>query len=152
MKELDLQDKYLINFFCERPDGLQYKEAKANTVSSNFFVMEDLKQFISESSLNKANYKKLLKKFDSEKALLEAFTDFLDEKIKSSMNMAIFINTNKSVTFEGVKLHLFYPSGSEMEEDKLFAQNVFSVVQELPYTFKYEGKQRFSFRPDLSFF
>lgn len=152
MKELDLQDKYLINFFCERPDGLQYKEAKANTVSSNFFVMEDLKQFISETSLNKANYKKLLKKFDSEKALLEAFTDFLDEKIKSSMNMAIFINTNKSVTFEGVKLHLFYPSGSEMEEDKLFAQNVFSVVQELPYTFKYEGKQRFSFRPDLSFF
>ncbi|MBU1761356.1 MAG: type I restriction endonuclease subunit R, partial [Bacteroidetes bacterium] len=152
MKELELQDKYLINFFCERPDGLQYKEAKANTVSSNFFVMEDLKQFISESSLNKANYKKLLKKFDSEKALLEAFTDFLDEKIKSSMNMAIFINTNKSVTFEGVKLHLFYPSGSEMEEDKLFAQNVFSVVQELPYTFKYDGKQCFSFRPDLSFF
>jgi type I restriction enzyme R subunit len=152
MKELDLQDKYLINFFCERPDGLQYKEAKANTVSSNFFVMEDLKQFISETTLNKANYKKLLKKFDSEKALLETFTDFLDEKIKSSMNMAIFINTNKSVTFEGVKLHLFYPSGSEMEEDKLFAQNVFSVVQELPYTFKYEGKQRFSFRPDLSFF
>lgn len=152
MKELDLQDKYLINFFCERPDGLGYKEAKANTVSSNFFVMEDLKHFISETSLNKSNYKKLLKKFDSEKSLLEAFTDFLDEKIKSSMNMAIFINTNKSVTFEGVKLHLFYPSGSEMEEDKLFAQNVFSVVQELPYSFKYDGKQRFSFRPDLSFF
>ncbi len=152
MKELDLQDKYLMNFFCERPDGLQYKEAKANTVSPNFFVMEDLKQFISETSLNKANYRKLLKKFDSEKALLEAFTAFLDEKIKSSMNMAIFINTNKSVTFEGVKIHLFYPSGSEMEEDKLFAQNIFSVVQELPYTFKYDGKQRFSFRPDLSFF
>ena len=152
MKELDLQDKYLINFFCERPDGLQYKEAKANTISSNFFVMEDLKQFISETSLNKSNYKKLLKKFDSEKALLEAFTDFIDEKIKSSMNMAIFINTNKSVTFEGIKLHLFYPSGSEMEEDKLFDQNVFSVVQELPYTFKFDGKLRFSFRPDLSFF
>lgn len=152
MKELDLQDKYLINFFCERPDGLLYKEAKANTVSSNFFVMEDLKQFISETSLNKSNYKILLKKYVSEKALLEAFTAFLDEKIKSSMNMAIFINTNKSVTFEGVKLHLFYPSGSEMEEDKLFAQNVFSVVQELPYSFKYNGKKLFSFRPDLSFF
>lgn len=157
MKELDLQDKYLINFFCERPDGLQYKEAKANTVSPNFFVIEDLKHFISETTLNKSNYKKLLKKFDSEKLLLEAFTEFLDEKIKSSMNMAIFINTNKSVTFEGVKLHLFYPSGSEMEEDNLFAQNIFSVVQELPYTFKYqnEGKlnlSKFSFRPDLSFF
>ena len=152
MKELDLQDKYLINFLCERPDGLHYKEAKANTVSPQFFIIEDLKHFISETELNKSNYKKLLKKFPSEKDLLNAFTLFLDEKIKSSMNMAVFINTNKSVTFEGIKLHLFYPSGSEFEEDKLFEQNIFSVVQELPYSFKYEGKQYFSFRPDLSFF
>lgn len=92
MKELDLQDKYLINFFCERKDGLKYQEAKANTVSPKFFITEDLKHFISETSLNKAAYKKLLKKFDSEKELLDAFTDFLDEKIKSSMNMAVFIN------------------------------------------------------------
>lgn len=152
MKELDLQDKYLINFLCERPDGLRYKEAKANTVSSQFFIIEDLKQFISETDLNKSNYKKLLKKFSTEKDLLNSFVMFLDEKVKSSMNMAIFINTYKSVTFEGVKLHLFYPSGSEFEEDKLFDQNIFSVVQELPYSFKYEGKQYFSFRPDLSFF
>lgn len=152
MKELDLQDKYLIHFLCERPDGLRYKEAKANTVSPNFFIVEDLRQFISETDLNKTNYKKLLKKFDSEKDLLNAFTAFLNEKVKSSINMAVFINTNKSVTFEGIKLHLFYPSGSEFEEDKLFDQNIFSVVQEMPYTFKHNGKQHFSFRPDLSFF
>ncbi len=152
MKELDLQGKYLVNFLCERPDGLHYREAKANTVSPQFFIIEDLKHFISETELNKGNYKKLLRKFNSEKDLLNAFALFLDEKIKSSMNMAVFINTYKSVTFEGVKLHLFYPSGSEFEEDKLFEQNIFSVVQELPYSFKYEGKQHFSFRPDLSFF
>lgn len=153
MNELDLQDKYLVHFFCERPDGLQYKEAKANTVSAKFFINEDLKYFISETSLNKDNYKKLLRKFsNNEKELLTAFTSFLDEKVKSSMNMALFINTNKSVTFEGIKLHLFYPSGSETYEDKLFDENVFSIVQELPYTFKYEGNTRFSFRPDLSFF
>lgn len=152
MKELDLQDKYLINYFCERKDGLQYKEAKANIVSPKFFITEDLKYFISETSLNKSNYKKLLKKFDSEKELMDVFTSFLDEKIKSSMNMAVFINTNKSVTFEGVKLHLFYPSGSVLQEDKLFDENIFAVVQELPYVFKHEGKTRFSFRPDLSFF
>lgn len=152
MKELDLQDKYLINFFCERKDGLQYKEAKANTVSPKFFITEDLKYFISETSLNKSNYKKLLKKFDSEKELMDAFTSFLDDKIKSSMNMAVFINSNKSVTFEGVKLHLFYPSGSVLQEDKLFDENIFTIVQELPYVFKHEGKTRFSFRPDLSFF
>lgn len=153
MNELDLQDKYLVHFFCERPDGLQYKEAKANTVSPLFFINEDLKQFISETSLNKENYKKLLRKFsNNEKELMNAFTLFLDEKVKSSMNMALFINTNKSVTFEGVKLHLFYPSGSETHEDELFEENIFSIVQELPYTFKYEGKPHFSFRPDLSFF
>lgn len=153
MNELDLQDKYLVHFFCERPDGLQYKEAKANTVSAQFFINEDLKYFISETALNKDNYKKLLRKFsNNEKELMTSFTFFLDEKVKSSMNMALFINSNKSVTFEGIRLHLFYPSGSETYEDKLFDENVFSVVQELPYTFKHEGKARFSFRPDLSFF
>ncbi|WP_291097369.1 MULTISPECIES: DEAD/DEAH box helicase family protein [unclassified Flavobacterium] len=153
MNELDLQDKYLVHFFCERPDGLQYKEAKANTVSSLFFINEDLKQFISETSLNKDNYKKLLRKFsNNEKELMEAFTLFLDEKVKASMNMALFINTNKSVTFEGLKIYLFYPSGTETNEDKSFDENIFSIVQELPYTFKYGGKPLFSFRPDLSFF
>ena len=152
MKELDLQDKYLVNFFTERPDGLKYKEVKANTVSSQFFVVEDLKYFISTTTLNKENYRKLLRKFSSEKELLDKLMEFLNQRIRESINMAIFINSNKSVTFEGVKLHLFYPSGSETHEDKLFDENIFSVVQELPYTFKHEGKVIFSFRPDLSFF
>lgn len=152
MQEFDLQEKYLINFLCEHPDGLQYKEAKANTVSPQFFIVEDLKEFLSETPLNKDNYKKLLRKFETEKALFDKLIPFLDERIKSSANMALFFNSNKTVTFEGISLHLFYPSGSEIYEDKLFEQNIFSVVQELPYTFRYDGKQRFSFRPDLSFF
>jgi type I restriction enzyme, R subunit len=152
MKELDLQDKYITHFFCERQDGLRYKEAKANTVSPLFFLVEDLKTFLSESTLNKDNYRKLLKKFGNEKALLDALCTFLDERVKSSMNMALFINNNKTITFESVSLHLFYPSGSEIHEDHLFDENIFSVIQELPYVFKYEGKQYFSFRPDLSFF
>ena len=93
MKELDLQDKYIIHFLCERADGLQYREAKANTVSKDFFINEDLKNFISDTSLNKTNYRKLLKKFPSEKELLAEFTTFLNEKIKASANMALFINT-----------------------------------------------------------
>jgi type I restriction enzyme R subunit len=152
MKELELQDKYLVNFLTERPDGLKYKEVKANTVSAQFFVVEDLKHFISSTTLNKDNYRKLLRKFSSEKELLDKLMEFLNQRIKEAMNMAIFINSNKSVTFEGIKLHLFYPSGSETHEDKLFDENIFSIVQELPYTFKLEGKQIFSFRPDLSFF
>jgi len=152
MKELDLQDKYIINFFCERQDGLHYKEAKANTVSPEFFLIEDLHKFISETQLNKESYRKLLKRFNTEQDLLKAFVKFLDERVKASANMALFINNNKTITFEGVTLNLFYPSGSETYGDKLFDENIFTVVQELPYTFKYEGKQIFAFRPDLSFF
>lgn len=154
MNELDLQDKYVIHFITNRTDGLGYKEVKANTVSPKFFVVEDLKEFISETSLNKDNYRKLLlNKFaNDEKKLMQQFMDFLNEKIKSSMNMAIFINNNRSVTFEGYKLHLFYPSGSVSSEDKFFDENIFSVVQELPYTYKHNGKIVFSFRPDVTFF
>lgn len=152
MKELDLQHKYLMNFLTERPDGLRYKEVKANTVSQQFFIVEDLKHFISATTQNEENYRKLLPRFRSEKELLEAFMAFLNDKIKASMNMAVFINNNRSVTFEGVKLHLFYTSGTETSEDRLFEENVFSVVQELPYTFKHEGRSVFSFRPDITFF
>lgn len=152
MKELDLQDKYIVSFITEKPDGLKYKEVKANTVSSQFFIAEDLKHFVSETTLNKDNFRKLLRKFPNENELMIKLMDTLNARIKESMNMAIFINNNKSITFEGIKLHLFYPSGSETYEDKLFDENIFSIVQELPYTYKINGNTKFSFRPDLSFF
>jgi type I restriction enzyme R subunit len=152
MKELDLQEKYIINFLCERPDGLQYKEVKANTVSAQFFIVEDLKSFLSETTLNKDNYRKLLRKNSNEKAVLNEFMDELLSRIKSSMNMAIFINSNKTITFKGLQFYLFYPTGSEFHEDKLFNENIFSVVQELPVSLKSEGTAKFSFRPDLTFF
>ncbi len=153
MDELVLQDKYLMNFFTQRTDGLQYKEVKANTVSKTHFVVEDLKYFISQTSLNKSAYRKLLKSFaNNEKQLLEEFMEFLNKRIGESMNMALFINNNKSVTFKGVKINLFYPSGSITHGDKLFEENQFSVVQELPYIYNYEGKKQFSFRPDITFF
>ena len=109
MNELDLQDKYLVNFLCERQDGLQYKEAKANTVSPQFFLVEDLKHFLSETTLNKDNYKKLLRKFGNEKDLLDAITNELHDRLKSAANMALFINTNKTITFEGVSCICFTP-------------------------------------------
>lgn len=153
MDELILQDKYLMNFFTNQAEGLGYTEVKANTVSKLHFVVEDLKYFISETTLNKTAYRKLLKKFDNnEKQLLEEFQIFLNRRIGESMNMALFINNNKSVTFKGIKINLFYPSGSITHGDKLFNENIFSVVQELPYIYKYQGKKRFSFRPDITFF
>ena len=153
MKELQLQDKYLINFFCERSDGLGYSESPASTVSKDLFLENDLLAFLSETTLNKDNYKKLLRIFGgSEKKLLSELREFLNERIKDSTNMAIFINNNKTFTFKGVKFHLFYPSGGEFDGGKLFAQNRFSVVQEFSYSYKHNGKTIFTFRPDITIF
>lgn len=153
MNELQLQDKYLIHFFCERTDGLNYKEAKANTVSDELFLESDLIQFLSGTDLNKDNYKKLLRQFDGdEKEMIKGITAELIERRKDATNMAIFINNNKTFTFKGLKFHLFYPSGGEFDGGKLFGKNIFSVVQELTYNFSFQGKKIYSFRPDLCFF
>lgn len=153
MNELNLQDKYLVPFITDNVNGLGYKEVKANTITTSLFIEEDLKQFLSESTLNKDNYQKLLKKYKgNEEKLIKEFIQELQVRIKDSRNMALFFNINKSITFEGMKFYLFYPSESETYENELFNQNIFSVVQELPYKYEYENKTLFSFRPDLTFF
>ncbi len=153
MNELHLQDKFLIPFITDEVNGLGYQEVKANTITNNLIIEEDLLQFISQSTLNQKNYQKLLKKYNrDDKELMRELMEFICERLKNYRNMALFINDNKSVTFQGVKLHLFYTSGSEIHGDTLFEQNIFSVVQELPYRCDYKGKKLFAFRPDISFF
>ena len=154
MNELLLQEKYLVNFFCERTDGLRYREVKANTVSSDrLMIEEDLKSFLRDTDDNKEVWKKLLRKFGGEEdRLMAAFMDFLQDRMQDATNMAIFLNSNQSVTFEGEQVFLFYKSGSQVHGDKLFDQNIFSVVQEMPYQFRWEGKKYFAFRPDVTFF
>jgi len=153
MNELHLQDKYLVPFITDNVNGLGYKEVKANTITTSLFIEEDLKQFLSETTLNKASYEKLLKKYKgNEGKLIKDFIEELRLRIKDARNMALFFNTNKSITFEGLKFYLFYPSESETYQNELFDQNIFSVVQELPYKYEYQGKTLFSFRPDLTFF
>ena len=150
MNELHLQDKFLIPFFR---DGLGYQEVKANTVTQSLIIEEDLQAFIEESSLNKKPYEALLKKYRGNKpALLQELIDLLAERIASSRNMALFINANKSISLHGIKLHLFYTSDSVIHGNDLFDENIFSVVQELPYKFNYQGTQIYSFRPDLVLF
>ncbi len=150
MNELHLQDKFLVPFMR---DGLGYREVKANTISNSLVIEEDLEEFISSSTLNKKPYETLLKKYGgNRKKLLEDLIDLIQERSGSNRNMALFLNANKSVTLQGVKLHLFYTSDSVIHDNALFDQNIFSVVQELPYKYQYEGKQIFSFRPDLCFF
>ncbi|HEK2945257.1 DEAD/DEAH box helicase family protein [Proteus sp. G2662] len=150
MNELHLQDKFLIPFFCNE---LYFNEVKANTVTNSLVIEEDLEAFISDTDLNKKAYDTLLKKYKGDKnLLLKELIELIQERIGSSRNMALFINANKSITLQGVKLHLFYPSDSVIHGNKLFEQNIFSVVQELPYKFKFQGEQIFSFRPDIVLF
>jgi len=153
MNELHLQDKFLIPFITDNLNGLGYKEVKANTITNNLIIEEDLKHFLKETELNKLNYRKLIKKYKyNEDLLIKEFIEELLNRIIDSRNMALFFNTNKSITFNGLKFYLFYPSESETYQNELFNQNIFSVVQELPYKYEYDNKKLFSFRPDLSFF
>ncbi len=149
--ELHLQEKFVIPFFRE---SLGYQEVKANTIEpSALIIEEDLQAFISDSSLNREPYAKLLRKYRGDrKKLLADLIELIQERAAVSRNMALFLHANKSITLEGVKLYLFYTSGSEFYEDTLFAENVFSVVQELPYQYHFNGKKIYSFRPDLTFF
>jgi type I restriction enzyme, R subunit len=150
MNELHLQDKFLIPFFR---DGLGYQEVKANTVTQSLIIEEDLQAFISDTELNKKPYEALLKKHRGDNTqLLKELIALIQERIASSRNMALFINANKSITLQGIKLYLFYTSDSVIHDNALFDENIFSVVQELPYKYSYQGKQVFSFRPDIVLF
>ena len=150
MNELHLQDKFLIPFFRE---GLGYREVKPNTVTNSLIIEEDLQEFISETELNKKPYETLLKKYSGDKdKLLKDLIELIQERSCSNRNMALFINANKSITLQGIKLYLFYTSDSVIHNNKLFDENIFSVVQELPYKYSYNGKQIFSFRPDIVLF
>ena len=150
MNELHLQDKFLLPFFREY---LGYKEVKANTVTESLIIEEDLQEFISETELNKKPYDALLKKYRGDKnILLNELIELIKERRGSGRNMALFINANKSITLNGIKLNLFYTSDSVIHDNKLFDENIFSIVQELPYKYSYEGKQIFAFRPDIVLF
>lgn len=150
MHETQLQEKFIIPFFR---DSLNYQEVKANTVSNSLIIEEDLETFISTTELNQKPYETLLKKYIGNKQkLLADLIELIQERIASSRNMALFINANKSVTLQGVKLYLFYTSDSVIHDNQLFVQNIFSVVQELPYKYQNKNKNIFSFRPDICLF
>ncbi|HEX3047104.1 MAG TPA: DEAD/DEAH box helicase family protein [Bacillota bacterium] len=150
MNELHLQDNFLIPFFRE---GLGYQEVKANTISNSLIIEEDLEEFISQTDLNKRPYETLLRKYRGDRRqLLNELIELIKSRSGSSRNMALFINANKSITLQGVKLYLFYTGDSVIHNNELFDQNIFSVVQELPYKYSYQTSQIFAIRPDIALF
>ncbi|NES18353.1 MAG: type I restriction endonuclease subunit R [Symploca sp. SIO3E6] len=150
MSELHLQNKFLVPFLKRE---LGYQEVKPNTVTNSLIIEEDLQGFISTTTVNQKPYETLLRKYSGNaQKLLADLIELIQERIASSRNMALFINANKSVTLQGIKLHLFYTDDSVIHDSALFEQNIFSIVQELPYKYRYQNRQIFSFRPDLCFF
>lgn len=153
MIELELQGEYVMDFFCRRADGLGYREVKNNAVSPDLFIPADLLEFLKENS--RRQWQNLLRKSEyagDEHKLLRAVMDDIKKKIEASANVAIFLNKNRSITFEGETLQLIYVSGTELKGDEDFKKNIFSAVEEVTYSYHHEGKRVFSFRPDLSFF
>lgn len=153
MTELELQSEYVMDFFCRRADGLGFREVKNNAVSPDLFIPANLCEFIKDNSRKAWN--NLLKKSEfngDEQKLLRAVMDTIREKIEASANVAIFLNKNRTITFEGETLQLIYVSGTELRGDEDFNKNIFAAVEEMTYSFHYDGKRVFAFRPDISFF
>jgi len=153
MTELELQGEYVMDFFCRRQDGLGYREVKNNAVSPDLFIPSDLLEFLKENS--RKQWQNLLRKSDYNgdvQKLLRDVMNTIREKIEASANVAIFLNKNRSISFGGETLQLIYVSGTELKGDEDFKKNIFSAVEEMTYSFHYEGKKIFAFRPDLSFF
>lgn len=153
MTELELQSEYVMDFFCRRADGLGFREIKNNAVSPDLFIPANLYEFLKENSRKAWN--NLLKKSEyngDEQKLLRAIMDMIREKIEASANVAIFLNKNRTITFEGEILQLIYVSGSELRGDEDFNKNIFAAVEEMSYSFHHDAKKIFAFRPDLSFF
>lgn len=153
MTELELQSEYVMDLFCRRADGLGFREVKNNAVSPDLFIPANLCEFIKDNSRKAWN--NLLKKSEfngDEQKLLRAVMDTIREKIEASANVAIFLNKNRTITFEGETLQLIYVSGTELRGDEDFNKNIFAAVEEMTYSFHHDGKRVFAFRPDISFF
>jgi type I restriction enzyme R subunit len=153
MKELDLQGDYVMDFLCRREDGLKYREVRNTAVNDDMFIPDDLKEFVKENS--PMAWCNLLKSMDyegDEGKLMNDLMGFIKDKLKESTNVAIFLNSNKKITFHGESINLFFVSQTELTGDRDFDKNIFSAVEEMSYSYKYQGKKMFTIRPDVSFF
>lgn len=150
MIETQLQHQFVMDFLCRKEDGLQYREVKNNLVNDELFIPSDLKEFVRLSSPD--GWRRLVQKKNGEEEALAAIISVISDRILSAGNVATFFNSNKTVTVDGESITLLYVSGSELSGDAQFEKNIFSCVEEVTYTFRYNGVKQFTIRPDVSFF
>lgn len=151
MIEKNIQSEYVMDFLCRRQDGLGYREVKCTTVNNDLFIPADLKEFVKENSPRA--WKNLVARHGGDENLvLSELMDEIKARLKEATNVAVFFNRNKSITFQGESIQLIYVSGSELKGDEDFHKNIFSVSEEVSYTFKIGDKKVYTIRPDVSFF
>ncbi len=153
MDEKEIQHQYVMQYLCRREDegGLGYRQTSNNILSNDLFIPSQLAEFVSTNAPEE--WKRLLKKYNfDELALQTALKDFVKERMLGFQNVAIFLNTTRTITFEGEQLPLFYVSGTELRGDEDFKKNIFAAVEESSHTIKVGETKLYGIRPDVSFY
>lgn len=151
MIEKNIQSNYVMDFLCRRQDGLGYREVKCTTVNNDLFIPSDLLEFVKENSPRQ--WKNLVKKNNGDEHLvLRMLMSEIKDSLEKATNVAVFLNRNRSITFQGESIQLIYVSGSELRGDEDFKKNIFSASEEVSYTFMIDDHKYFTIRPDVSFF
>lgn len=151
MKETGLQHDHVMDFICRRKDGLGYREVKNILVNDDLFIKSDLQEFIEDNSPKAWNNLKRQYQNDTDRIMVDLMTE-IKERIKETTNIAIFFNQNKTITFKGESIRLFYVSNTELTSNEDFHKNIFSAAEEVSFTYSHNGKKCFTVRPDVSFF
>ena len=152
--EIGLQRNEVMPFFCraENDGGLGYRETSSNVVTNDLFIPSQLAEFVSASAPRE--WARLLRAHHNDAKELEtALVACVREKYAESSNAAVFLNSHKTMTFEGETIPLFYESGSELVGDANFKRNIFAAVEEKSHRIKcVNGDVIGTVRPDISFF
>lgn len=153
MIETQLQHNAIMPWICRREEegGLGYRETQQNIVSDDLFIPSQLAEFVSEAS--PFAWMALKGKYhNDEQALTRALCDEIRSRILESSNVATFLNKNRTITFEGETIQLFYVSGTEIAGDADFKKNIFAAVEEMKHNIVCNGITLQKLRPDISFF
>ena len=151
--ETRIQHEYIIKFLCRREEegGLGYRGTDPNIVSPDLFIPSHLAEFV--QTANPIVWKSLMSRFrQDEIALQNALKEEVKARMLEASNAATFINKNRTITFEGETVPLFYVSGTELRGDDDFRKNIFAAVEEMPHCIVSDGITLLKIRPDISFF
>ena len=154
MNERKIQRDYVMEFISRREEdgGLGYRTVSPNIVSNELIIPSVLGEFVRTNEPEA--WERLLRKHDGDERQLEtALKEAVYRRMLTYANVAVFLNKNKTITFEDEVIPLFHLSGSELMEDREFEKNIFCAVEESEHRFVLNGeKVSTTVRPDITFF